>query len=579
MSIETRTRVLGVLFLAFALALLARLFYWQVREGAALAAEGSSQHLLGAQVSAPRGNIYASDGSLLVASIQSWTVYAALPELTLDPKSVANTLAPYLVNIPEPKEDEEVDEQRLLLNEANRLEALLTRGDVVWVPLGRDVSTETKEQIENLEIEGVGFEATESREYAEASAAAHLLGFVGKNDNGADTGYFGIEGFYDLTLSGKPGFIKREKDATGVPLLFGAEKDISAFPGVDLITNLDKTVQVKIEKALGEALERYGAQAGTVIVMNPKTGGILGMASSPGYDPREYYDYGDALFRNPSISDSFEPGSIFKPIVMASALDAGVVEPNTICDSCHEPLKVDKYFIKTWNNEYTSDATMVDVIKNSDNVGMAFVGARLGADRMYDYITSFGFGKLTGIDLQGEASPKVRERGGWNVVDLATTSFGQGIAATPIQMVKAIATIANDGVSVAPQVVDKVAVGGVEDDIKPVLGDRVISKVAADQITDMMVTAVKDGEAKWAVPKGFSIAGKTGTAQIPVEGHYDEDKTIASFVGFAPADDPKMVMLVTLREPESSPWASETAAPLWFSIALDLFPHFGIRPE
>jgi cell division protein FtsI/penicillin-binding protein 2 len=222
---------------------------------------------------------------------------------------------------------------------------------------------------------------------------------------------------------------------------------------------------------------------------------------------------------------------------------------------------------------------MIDVIVHSDNVGMSFVAQKLGAESLFDYLNSFGIGKATEIDLQGEASPKLREKGTWNIVDLATAGFGQGVAVTPIQMISAASAIANDGVLVKPQVVDKLKGPGWEEDIKPETLRRVISKESADEITAMMLEAAKNGEAKWTHLRGFKVAGKTGTAQIPISGHYDSEKTIASFVGFVPADEPKFVMLVTLKEPSSSPWASETAAPLWYSIAKDLFPYFGIQPE
>jgi cell division protein FtsI/penicillin-binding protein 2 len=303
------------------------------------------------------------------------------------------------------------------------------------------------------------------------------------------------------------------------------------------------------------------------------------MSSFPSYDPSNYQDYGDSYFKNPAVTDTFEPGSIFKVLVMAAGLDSGVIEPDTKCDICDGPLKVDKYYIETWNNEYRKDSTMTDVIIHSDNVGMAFVGQKLGADSLYDYLSSFGIGELTGIDLQGEATATLREKGTWNIVDLSTASFGQGVATTPIQMITAVSALANDGVLVRPQVVDRLLWSGWDEDIEPEIKRRVISKKAADEITQMMVEAAKSGEAQWTHLSGFKVAGKTGTAQIPISGHYDQEKTIASFVGFAPYDDPKFVMLVTLREPQTSPWASETAAPLWYSVARDLFIHFGIQPE
>ncbi|MGD0523108.1 MAG: penicillin-binding transpeptidase domain-containing protein, partial [Candidatus Microgenomates bacterium] len=220
-----------------------------------------------------------------------------------------------------------------------------------------------------------------------------------------------------------------------------------------------------------------------------------------------------------------------------------------------------------------------DVIVHSDNVGMAFVSQKMGADMLYDYLDKFGIGKLTGIDLQGEVTPKLRERGTWNVVDLATASFGQGIAVTPIQMTKAVSIIANGGFEVTPQVVASLKGDTWESDIKPKIGKRIVSDQAVKEITAMMVDAAKNGEAKWTYINGFNIAGKTGTAQIPIAGHYDATNTMASYIGFAPADDPKFVMLVILNEPKSSIWASETAAPLWYDIARQLFVFLGVQPE
>jgi cell division protein FtsI (penicillin-binding protein 3)/stage V sporulation protein D (sporulation-specific penicillin-binding protein) len=313
--------------------------------------------------------------------------------------------------------------------------------------------------------------------------------------------------------------------------------------------------------------------------MDPKTGGILAMANYPSYDPKNYVEYGDEFFKNPIISDSFEPGSIFKPIVMAAGIDAGVVEPDTVCDACSGPFKVDKYFIETWDNKYQANATMTDVIVHSNNVGMVYVGNKLGMDKLYEYITKFGIGSPTGIDLQGESAPTLRERRQWNIVDQATATFGQGIATTPIQMLKAIGIIANQGRDVSPKVVRELSRDGWSSEVSQGSTKQIISPEAASKMTQMMIAAVRAGEAKWASPKGYEIAGKTGTAQIAVSGHYDAEKTNASFVGFAPAYDPKFVMLVTLKEPQSSPWASETAAPLWFDIAKLMFAYMGIQPQ
>jgi len=568
---EARIRLLSLFFLIIFTLAAARLFFWQILKGKNLATVARQQYQSEKTIAASRGNILAKDGTWLAARGEAWLIYATIPDLAEPARKVANKLVPFFV--------EEVENQGELLNEAERITLLLSRQDVVWVPLKHRVSPDIKKNIEALSISGIGFEREEVRVYPEASAAAHLLGFVGKSKEGKDVGYFGLEGFYNLSLSGKPGFLTREKDASGKPIGIGETSEVLAIAGVDLLTHIDKTIQLILEEELKKGLEKYGAKGATAIIMNPKNGAILAMSSSPFYDPALYWEYSDEFFKNPSVSDSFEPGSIFKILVVAAALEEGAVKPETKCEICSGPLKVDKYYIRTWDNKYYPELTVADIIVKSDNVGMAFVGQKLGADALYDFLSAFGIGQVTGIDLQGEASPKLREKGSWNIVDLSTTSFGQGIAVTPIQMLTATSAIANDGVLVKPQIVDKILGYGFEEDLKPEIGLRVVSAKTADEVTAMMVAAAKEGEAKWTHVRGFKVAGKTGTAQIPIDGHYDEDKTIASFVGFAPYDEPEFVMLVTLREPTSSPWASETAAPLWYSIARQLFVYFGIQPE
>lgn len=572
---QTRIRLFSTLFLLAFLALVIRLFFWQVIKGRQLSQEARSQYQKSETLIAPRGNILAQDGSLLAAHDDAYLVYAYLPRIEESREKIADKLAPLLADI----DEDAVSNQSLVLEEANRLKSLLTKDDASWVPLRHKVSLEKKKNIEALRIAGIDFEIEEKRVYPEASSAAHLLGFVGKNSQGEDQGYFGLEGYYDLALSGKPGYLSRESDAQGIPILLGDAREILAVEGVELLTNIDKAVQHAADRKLREGMEKYGASAGTVIVMDPKTGGIVAQASYPGYEPAEYSKYSDELFKNPAVSNSFEPGSIFKVLIMATALDSEVVTPDTKCEACSGPLKVDRYYIETWDQVYHPDSNMVDVIVNSDNVGMASVAQKIGADKLYDYLDSFGIGGLTGIDLQGEATPKLREKGTWNIVDLSTCGFGQGVAVTPIQMLSAVSAIANKGTLISPRVVKEIIGNGWREKIKLDPGERVMSEETARQMTAMMVEAAKHGEAKWTHLKGFKVAGKTGTAQIPIAGHYDEEKTIASFVGFAPADDPRFVMLVTLREPSSSPWASETAAPLWYSIARDLFLYYGIQPE
>lgn len=599
---DQRIRLVSLGLVVATFAIVARLFFWQVVKGEDLAIQGRAQQQSNSRILAQRGHILASDESWLAASTDAWLLYASPKEINDNPYQIAEKLAPFTSDLNiierryelekksmndsldpdnESKEMEETLDQLKLSaidKEIKRLTSLISRNELVWVALKNRVANDTRDRIEELGIEGIGFQQQEARLYPESSLAAHLLGFVGQQEDGSDKGYFGLEGYYDDALAGKHGFVSREANPFGAPIIFGTSRESSAMRGVDLVTNIDKTIQIIVERHLEAGMEKYGAVSGTIIVMRPQDGAILALASQPNFNPSEYFIYGDSLFRNSAISDSFEPGSIFKPIVIAAGIDAGVITPETICDICGSAYKIDKFLIRTWNDQYVPDRTMTDVLVNSDNVGMVFTGNRLGREKMYDYLSKFGFGQVTGVDLQGEVTPKLREKGTWNLVDLATASFGQGLAVTPIQMVRAISAIANDGMLPQPHVVRKLRVGDNLQDVASKPAERVISKNAADQVTLMMVEAVKGGEAKWAVPSGYVVAGKTGTAQIPVAGHYDDEKTIASFVGFAPPHAPEFVMLITLREPQSSPWAAETAAPLWFDIARDLFPYMGVRP-
>ncbi len=560
-----RINFLLAFFLLAGTLVIGRLFFWQILSFNELNALAEGQHWISFEIPAQRGEILASDGSPLAANQEAFLVFASLPDIDQEPQIIAEKLAPLL----DPENEATM---------SSLLKERLSRRDLVWVPLKHKVSREVVDQIEALKIKGLGFEEEQTRFYPEGSSSAHLLGFVGSDANGQEKGYFGLEGYYDLELKGRPGLLRREKDATGKPILVGEVKKEKERQGRTLVTTIDRTVQFIIGEKLKEGLARYGAVSGTVVVMEPKTGAILGMTSLPTYDPAKFFDYDKSLYPNPAVASSFEPGSTFKVLVMAAALNEGVVKPETRCDQCSGPRVISGYTIKTWNEKYFPNSTLTEVIQHSDNVGMVFVAEKLGIEKMFDYLQKFGLGQLTGVDLEDETSPKLRAKEDWKPIDLATASFGQGVALTPLQMVRAVASIANGGNLMKPYLVKQVISEEGKTEIQPKLDRQVIKPATALVVTEMMVNAVEQGEAKWAKPPGYRIAGKTGTAQIPVAGHYDEGKTIASFVGFAPADEPKFVMLVTLREPTTSPWGSETAAPLWFDIAKELFTYYGIQP-
>ncbi|MBU1326643.1 penicillin-binding protein 2 [Patescibacteria group bacterium] len=545
--------------IAFAI-IITRLFYWQVLASESLRTAASSQHHVELLLPAARGSIYALDRSPLVINQPAFLVYTQ-PKIIKDVKLFTQQVS------------------QVLGIEKDTLAEQVQEPDKVWVPLVHKAEIGVVDKLKELHLEGLGFEKEPKRYYPEASIAAYISGFVGSDVNGNDRGYFGLEGYYNQELTGKSGVIRQEKDAKGAPILIGEAMRIEPENGRDLVAWVDRAVQEIVDRRLMEGIRKYGAKEGSIVVMDPKTGGIMAMANYPSYDPAHYNMYDKSIYKNPIVAASYEPGSTFKVLVMSAALQEKLVTPTTTMDESG-PVEVGEYAIRTWNNEYHGTITMTQVLEHSSNVGMVYVARKLGIETFLRYLTLFGFGESTGIDMEEETSPDLRPAKEWKDIDLATASFGQGIALTPIQMVRAVGSLANGGWMMEPRVVKEI-IGAKSKTITlpPKKIRQVVSEATARIITEMMVSAVDQGEAKWAKPKGYRIAGKTGTAQIPVAGHYDEKKTITSFVGFAPADNPRFVMLVTLREPSSSPWGSETAAPLFFTIARDLFTYWAISPD
>lgn len=538
-----------------------RLFYWQVVKASEFSKLGQTQYGKSIKIEPVRGEIETSDGFPIAANKISYLLYA-------NPKEIENgeKTSRFL--------------SRLLEIDEASVSASLSQ-NLFWVPIKHGLSPDEKKEVEEEKIQGLGFEQEFMRFYPEASMAASLLGFVGKDDLGASKGYSGVEGYYDRLLRGRAGTAVQIHDALGRPILARVDSEKSfGTNGNSLILNIDRSVQFLAERKLKEGIERYGASGGMVGIIEPKTGAVLAMAAFPSFDPRNYQDYSDDLFKNAFISNLYEPGSTFKPLVMSSAFNEKVLTPKSRCPICSGPISIGGYELHTWDDKYYPNSSMLEVIQHSDNTGMVYAAQKLGLDRMVKYLEKFGIGKITGIDLEGETAPEIKPKEQWYEVDLATTGFGQGISITPIELLTAFSSIANDGIIMEPHVVFGVKEkNGKLTKIKPKEIGRPISSATAKVMTEVLVNAVNKGEAKWARIKGYRVAGKTGTASIPVEGHYDPNKTIASFIGFAPATEPKFVMFVIIDRPTARIYGSETAAPIFFNIAKGLFSYYGIAPD
>lgn len=518
------------------------------------------QRSLISSIPASRGRIFSSDGSQLVLNQRAFSIF-------LEPKKIQNK---ELIFSTLSKE---------LEMPVASISAKLANNPALWISIADRVDEATIERIKKYQLKGIEYVEGTKRYYPEASMAAHLVGFVGKNAKGEDQGYFGIEGYYNEQLRGRDGILREETDAKGNPIFTGSKESVQVENGRDLYLYLDKTVQFIIENKLKQGIEKYKAKGGTIIVFDPNTGGIIADVSFPSYYQGEYYKFPSEYYKNPMVSSSFEPGSTFKVLVMAAALNEGKLKSDLKYNE-KGPLEIGEYTIQTWNQKYHGEISLTQILEYSSNVGMVFVQKHLDSDVFIRYLNDFGLGRSTGIDLQDETYPEMRQKNRWYEIDYATASFGQGIAVTPLQMVRVVAAIANGGKLMVPSAVKSINFpDGKKIQIKPKVEKTIFKPEVARAVTEMMVSSVNNGEVRFAKPVGYKIAGKTGTAQIPIAGHYDTEKTIASFIGFAPADSPKFVMLVTLKEPSVSPWGSETAAPIFFDIAKDLFSYYRISPS
>lgn len=551
-----RLVLVWALFSVFILVLMGRLLYWQVLRHPELEQLGDQEHYLSRIIYPQRGLILDREGRPLAVNLYGYDVFAS-PQQVRDPLHIAETLSPILDFTP------------------GDLLGLLT-SDGPGVTLARGISLETGQSILSRGLPGIEAVALPRRAYPEGTVASHILGFVNLDGQGV----YGLEEWYDEVLRGEPGSRGGEEDPQGLEVIAGYGSYVPPEDGATLILTLDQSIQSLVEEELDKALQASGAESGTIIVMEPKSGAILAMASRPSYDPNRYYAVQpQEIFVNPAISQVFEPGSIFKIITMAAALDSGLVTPQSTYED-RGTILVGGRPIYNWDYSARGTTTMTELLRYSLNVGAATLSTSLGVEKFYEYAHRFGFGEKSGIDLAAEIAGLVKVPGDtlWYESDLGTNSFGQGIGVTPLQMVTAVAAVANGGYLVQPYVVQKIITAEGETVFQPVARRQVISPQTAADLTKMLVEAVP-GETSLAAVPGYTIAGKTGTAQIPIPGGYDPVWTIATFVGFAPAEDPQFAILVKLDRPSAAPWGSVVAAPAFRAIAQELFNYLGIPPD
>ncbi len=540
--------VIFILFIILAL----RLVWIQIINSAEYEHKALSQRVKEFVVNSERGIIYDNTGRKLAVSLPAKTV-VALPDNIINPEKTASELA------------------EVLDKDYNTIYRRIT-SDAAAIFLQRKVSEKTYQKIENKNLIGITFTEESKRYYPEGELASHIIGFTGIDNNGLN----GLELSYNNYLGGKAGKMIVEKDAEGRTIPNGIREAVPGRDGYNVYLTIDEVIQYMAEKELENAAETFDFSGGSVIVLDSSNGDLLAMANTPTYNPNNFANYPEKNWRNRAISDVFEPGSTFKIITAASALEEGVITENDILtDPGH--IYVENEEISCWSRVGHGAQTFAEVVKNSCNPGFVEVGLKLKKEIFYSYIKAFGFGEQTGIRLPAEAAgiiPKYQKIGS---LELATFSFGHGISVTPIQLVTAVGAVANEGKLMRPRLVKKVETGSNTENIinEPQMVRQVISKSTADKTKELLKQVVESGTGTQAAIDGYEIGGKTGTAK-----HYNEDIYDSSFIGIVPAGDRDLVILTILYDIKGETYyGSQTAAPVFRNLTANILNYLNIKPK
>lgn len=565
-SLKTNFRIyiLVVFVLAAVVLVVFRLYTLQVLAHNYYQELASDQHKIFKDLVPKRGEIFVKDGDgyYPVAVNKELNLVFAVPREVENPKETARQIAPIL-GLDEREVEEKID------NPGG------------WYAILKHKADEDKaSQIREKKLKGIYMSPEDERFYPAGNFTSQLVGFVGSDGNKVK-GRYGLEAYWDKELEGQEGRLEQERDTGGRWISIGEKVMLPAKDGADLYLTIDHTIQYRAEMAIKKALEKFKADSGSIIILDPRTGGVLAMASAPDFNPNDFSKMEDmSLFANPVVNSTYECGSVFKPITMSAGIDAKVVTPDTTYADAGAVNEAG-YTIKNSDGKANGVQTMKQVLEKSLNTGAIFVEKSLGNLRFYEYVKNFGFGEKTGIDTLGEVTGDISGLGELKNINAFTAAFGQGISMTPLQLATAFAVIANGGELMRPHVVDKIVYSdGREEVIAPQEKRRVISKEASLDLARMLVSVVKNGHGKRAGVPGYLVAGKTGTAQVPKKegGGYEENQHIGSFAGFAPAYDPKFAMLVKLDNPKNVEWAESSAAPTFGEMAKFMLDYFGVEP-
>ena len=578
---RNRARVCILLICILIICLIGRFAYIQLYKSSDYSERASGQHISNVEIDAKRGNITDRNGNKLAVSITCYTMYAW----------------PNIIN--ENYTEEEINEKvtalaKILNKDENAVRKLLTKGNGLN-KVASGITEEGAIKIEGLKFYGTRLHSASKRSYPMGNFASHLLGSITEEGDGRT----GVELQYNKELSGTPGNWIYTTDSNGNKLAYGTEKKEEPIAGANLVLTIDNTIQYYAETAIANAMKETKAKRITCMVMDPKTGEILAMATAPNFNPEkatlpigktaqeefaklsneEQLDYLCNMWNNPVVSDVYEPGSVFKLVTASGALEEGVITPKSTfyCESC---TQVNGVWLHCANGVKHLNETLAQAVGNSCNVALVEIAQKMKPMTFFSYIKKYGLTEKTGIDLPGEGGSIVKSFKNINNVDYATNSYGQGIAVTPIQMLTAVASIGNDGVLMKPHVVKEIVDdnGNVVKKIEPEKVRRVVSEKTASETLKLMEYVVSDGGAQNAQIKGYRIGGKTGTANIASSDGGYSTNVITSFVSLAPIDNPELAVIAIVDSPKGIAYGSTTAAPIVKEVLEKTFKYLKIPP-
>ncbi|MBU4481015.1 penicillin-binding protein 2 [Patescibacteria group bacterium] len=545
-----RLNLIFFLFVFFGLAIIGRLFYLQVLRGDYYRAIAHGQQKTIKEVNGERGRIFFNGGQILAANEEGKFLYISPKEIK-NKEEMARAISE-IINFPEIAILEKI------------------KKDDYFELLKPKLTVEEINSLKKLNLKGVYLGDSLFRNYPQASMASQVVGFLS-----GERGQYGVEGYYDEILKGRGDLQEKLRTPWGY---LTSSLDQSATKGADIWLTIDYNIQFRAEELLQEAKKNFDIESGQIIVMEPSSGKILTLANFPNFDPNQYQKYANeekfALFQNSAIQKIFEPGSAFKPITMAAALEEGRITPQTTYID-EGKVQIKSRTLYNFDKKKWGERTMTEVLEKSINTGAVFAQRQIGDEKFLKYIELFKFFEPTGIDLEGETfsvNPGLKKG---KEINFATAAFGQGIEMTPLQLARAFSAIANRGKIMKPYIVELT-------EIRPqsIPEETIISQKTASQLTAMLVNVVENGYGKKAKVPGYYIAGKTGTAQVPYENKrgYEPDKTIQSFVGFGPAFEPKFLILIKLDNPKTRT-AEYSAAPIFGDLAKYIIDYLEIPPD